>query len=101
MDARDEFRGAVLSTIERCMELDYNPRRLRQMIDERHPVEVAKHLVQSGDFQYGIRDLTKLGRQDLTIESIMLRKPFACLFTSEELAAAKWRLQGVGSSRQK
>lgn len=69
--------------------------RFMQMIDERHPVDVGKHLVVSGDFQHGIKELAKMKRLDLSIESIMLNPGFRSLFTDQELAAARWRLDKV------
>ncbi len=95
MSIRDEFNAEVRSAIGKCYDLGYTPTRFEQMIESAHPVEVAKQLVVSGDFQHGIRELTKLGHQELTIEGVMQQDRFASLFTSEELAAAAWRLENV------
>lgn len=91
---RDEFDSAIRTTIARCHEIGYPPRILENMINRAHPVEVAKNLVRSG-IQTGIRRLTTLGRQDLTVEAIMLEERFAPLFTESELETARWRLENV------
>ena len=95
MNLRDEFDEQVRSAIKRCYELGYKPSRFMQMIEEAHPVEVAKRLVVSGEFQHGIQELTKLGHQELTIEGIMKLEQFSTLFTPAELEAAAWRLANV------
>lgn len=95
MSLRDEFDAQVRSAIGRCYDLGYTPTRFEQMIEAAHPVEVAKQLVVSGEFQHGIRELTKLGHQELTIEGIMLQDRFSSLFNRAELDAAAWRLANV------
>ncbi len=95
MSLRDEFDTQVRSAIGRCYELGYTPSRFEQMIEAAHPVEVAKRLVVSGEFQHGVKELTKLGHQELTIEGIMQQERFSPLFTQAELDAAAWRLANV------
>jgi hypothetical protein len=95
MGLREEFWAAVRSAVVQCYGLGYAPSRFEKMIESSHPVEVAKRLVISGDFQHGIRELTKLGRKDLTIESLMLEERFSPLFTNAERKAAAWRLANV------
>lgn len=95
MSLRDEFAAEVQSAIGKCYDLEYIPSRFEQMIESAHPVEVAKQLVVSGEFQHGIRELTKLGHQELTVEGIMQQERFSPLFTSAEMQAATWRLANV------
>jgi hypothetical protein len=95
MSLRDEFDAAVRSATERCLDIGYHPNIFRQMIERQHPVEVGKRLVLSGELQHGIRELAKLNHLELTIESIMLQPEFGELFSSQELDAARWRLQHV------
>lgn len=95
MSLRDEFGAAVRSAIGQCYDLGYIPSRFEQMVESAHPVEVAKQLVVSGEFQHGIRELTNLGHQELTIEGIMQQERFSPLFTNAELQAAAWRLANV------
>ncbi|MGQ2966372.1 hypothetical protein [Methylophilus sp.] len=95
MTLRDEFLAEIKSAVSKCYELGYAPTRFEQMIESNHPVEVAKKFVLSGEFQYGFKELNKLGKPELTIESIMLQPKFSSLFTFFELDAAKWRLANV------
>ena len=95
MSIRDDFDAHVRSSIGHCYDIGYTPTRFEQMINASHPVEVGKQLVISGDFQHGICELAKLGRLELTIESLMLQTQFSGLFTQEELSAAAWRLNNV------
>lgn len=90
--SRDRFEAAVNAAIRECYEIGYAPTRFEQMINSEHPVEVARKFIVSGDFQYGFRELISLGRNDLTIESLMLQPDFSGLFTQQELDAATWRL---------
>ncbi|TVK92313.1 hypothetical protein AYI83_19190 [Shewanella algae] len=93
MHNRDLFEAKVLSAVKECYEIGYAPTRFEAMIQKSHPVEVAKKFVVSGEFQYGFKELLKLGKSELTIESIMLDESFKELFSNDELAAAEWRLE--------
>lgn len=95
MVSRDEFLAEIKSAVGKCYDLDYAPTRFEQMIEASHPVEVAKSFVTSGEFQYGFKELNKMGKPELTVEGIMLQKKYSSLFTTPELAAAKWRLDNV------
>lgn len=95
MKLRDSFEATVLGAVKECYEIGYAPTRFEAMIQELHPVEVAKKFVVSGEFQYGFKELLKLGRSELTIESIMLKKEYKALFNEQELAAADWRLKNA------
>ncbi|MCE2027446.1 hypothetical protein [Sessilibacter corallicola] len=95
MSLRDEFLSEIKSAVRQCYELGYAPTRFEKMITESHPVEVAKSFVVSGEFQYGFKELNKMGRPELTVEGIMSQDKYKTLFTPDELAAAKWRLKNV------
>jgi hypothetical protein len=93
MDIRQQFKAKTLDSIRESYEIGYSPTRFESMIQDRHPVEVAKKLVISGEIQTGVKELKKLGRLDITIESLMGLPEFKELFTSRELKAAEWRLK--------
>ena len=97
MSLRDTFKADVMAAIERCYDIGYSPNIFKRMIEAQHPVEVGKKLVLSGEFQYGIKELSKLGHLELTIEHIMLDPKYRELFNREHLDAAKWRLDNVDS----
>lgn len=92
---REEFAEAVRDEVKRCREAGYHFPRWEQMVSEGHPVEVATHLIVSGQFQEGFKRLVLEGREDLTMESLMLQPRFAPLFTSDVLDVALWRLRTV------
>ena len=95
---RDEFDRAVREAIRESYSIGYPPIRFEQMIESSHPVEVAKRLITSGEIQDGFRSIVRLGRSDITVESIMLRDGFKDLFTAEQLDAARWRLENVDNA---
>lgn len=95
MTIRDEFEMATHAAINECFKFGYRPTYFIDMINKAHPVEVAKKLVLSGNEQAGFKKLVKMGKSELTIESIMLQSKFNSLFSKQELDAAKWRLGNV------
>ena len=68
---RREFKKALRFAISECYDIGYHLTELEKMIEATDPVDIAKKLVLSGEFQHGIRELTKLGRQDLTVKAPM------------------------------
>jgi S-ribosylhomocysteine lyase LuxS involved in autoinducer biosynthesis len=95
MTVRDEFDAATHAAIVECSKLGYRPTYFMDMISKAHPVEVAKKLVLSGAEQAGFQKLVKMGKADLTVESLMLQPKYCCLFSKQELEAAKWRLENA------
>lgn len=93
---REEFAEAVRESIQKCHEMGFQPVRLEKMIEEQHPVEAAIRLIVSGDFQDGFKLIISQGREEITMESIMLQPRFAGLFSSDHLDVATWRLRTVG-----
>ena len=63
------------------------------MLDKTDGVILAKKLVATGEIQSGLKRFKALGRPELAMESIMLEDEFSGLFTVDERAAARWRLQ--------
>jgi len=93
MNPAQAFDARMRHTITESSALGYYPSRFAQMINESSGVLVAKKLVASGDIHYGLQELKKLGRLDLSVESVMLEDEFRSCFTRAELEAAQWRLQ--------
>jgi hypothetical protein len=90
---RDEFVQAIRDDVEKCHEAGYHFTRWEKMLSEQHPVDVAVHFIVSGQFQDGFKRLVRDGREDLTMESLMLQPRFAPLFTNDVLDVATWRLR--------
>lgn len=87
-----EFSERLRDAIRQSHDLGYHPTRFEKMLNEQGALGLARKLVKSGELQDGLKDLAKLGRKDLSMESIMLEPQFKPLFSIAELQAAKWRL---------
>jgi hypothetical protein len=87
------FATRLRNTVLESSALGYHPGRFEQMLNSSSALSVARKLVTSGDIQYGLEELIKLGRADLAVESIMQEDEFRSLFTAGQLDAASWRLQ--------
>lgn len=96
---REEFAEAVRESVQKCYEMGFKPERLEKMLAAQHPVEAAISLIVSGEFQDGFKFIMSQGREDITIESLMLQPRFAGLFSSDQLDVATWRLRTVGGNQ--
>lgn len=74
--------------------IGYIANRFLMMLREHGGLETAHRLLRGTEISYGFTELWMLGRQDLTIEALVLRPEYATLFSSEELATARTRLAG-------
>lgn len=87
-----EFSMRLRDSISQSHDLGYHPTRFEQMLNEQGALGLARKLIKSGEIQDGFKVVVKLGRKDLTMESIMLESKFQSLFSAGELEAAAWRL---------
>ena len=94
-ELQKEFTLACEEAIRECRKLGYVPSVWMRMIQTHGAVETARKLILSGDFQDGLLRLLSLGRADLTIESAVLDERWNDLFTDEQRAVAKWRLENA------
>jgi hypothetical protein len=62
------------------------------MLREHGGLETAHHLLHGSEVSYGFTELWMLGRQDLTVEALVIRPEYATLFSLQELATARARL---------
>lgn len=94
----DAYERATWATIEECKQLKprYDPTIWIGMVRQSGAVAAAKHLLVSGDIQYGFRRLVEEGRPDLTVEWSVLLPRWRQLFTGQYRDAAHWRLQQAG-----
>lgn len=90
-----EFSERLRDAMLQAHGLGYHPTRFEQMLNEKGALALARKLVKSGELQDGLKEMVKLGRRDLSMESIMLEPKFASLFSKPELEAANWRLGQV------
>lgn len=91
-----DFHRAMLGIYQSALsECGYRATRFRQMVNERGGLRAAKELLHSGGYSEGLTALWEYGRLDLSMEALVLQKPWSSLFTKEELAVARKRLHDL------
>ncbi|MBO4238580.1 GmrSD restriction endonuclease domain-containing protein [Pseudonocardia alni] len=91
------YDTAVLDLIQRCRDdLRYNPRYFRVMVTEYGALEATRRLLGAQAVSDGFVTLWERGRLDLTVEALVVEERFAELFTDEERAVARKRLDDFG-----
>jgi hypothetical protein len=91
------FEERLRIAIARSRAIGYPPNIFEGILNSLGGVKAAKMLVKDGNFQTGFIKVAKMGRLDLSVEQIMLEPEFEPLFSQEDLAAARWRLEQVCS----
>ncbi len=90
------FHEEMLGIYEKAKkECGYIATRFLQMVQEKGGLKAAKQWLSNDTPQEGLFKLWELGRLDLSMERLVLRKQFRKLFTDEELASARKRLQDL------
>ncbi|MQA13359.1 MAG: DUF262 domain-containing protein [Pseudonocardiaceae bacterium] len=91
------FDRAVLELVDRCRaELSYNPRYFRVMITQHGTLGAARRLLAAPAVSDGFVRLWEKQRLDLSVESLATDERFAHLFTEQEQATARQRLDDFG-----
>ncbi len=97
MPTQQEFTEAMYTIYSRAKnECGYNATRFLQMLTEGDGLETARILIHSERISDGYTALWGRGRLDLTVEALILLKPWNELFTNAELEIAKNRLRQYG-----
>jgi hypothetical protein len=93
----EEFEHEVWASIEESLRFKppYNPTVFINMVRQHGAVKATQLLLVSGDIQTGFDRLIREGRQDLTVEHMVLRPEYQGLFTDQHREAARWRLKQV------
>jgi hypothetical protein len=86
------FEGDMAAMYGGAKRAGYNATRFLVMIREHGGLETAHRLLASPDISYGFTELWMLGRQDLTVEALILEPQYRPLFSSGELRTASERL---------
>lgn len=89
-----EFSERLHDAIRISHDLGYHPNRFEQKLNEHGALSVSRKLIKSGELQDGLKVLAKLGRKDLSMESIMLIRNLGHFFPS-----VKFRPLSGGSVR--
>ena len=77
-------------------ELKYNATRFLQLLSEKGGVAAAKQLIAKDGGTYGFEVLWEMGRLDLSVEALVLKPMYQSLFTDEECALCRERLEKHG-----
>ncbi len=79
--------------VRAAADCNYRATRYLQMLRRRGGVETAKVFLRRKGVSSGFERLRECGRLDLTVEAHVLKPEFASLFTEDERAVARARLQ--------
>lgn len=99
MSLEEEFHHELLSLHRRTGEATgYWPNYFHRAVRNRGGLAIAKQLLVPGQVSSGFGRLVAVHRADLSVEYIALSEPFAALFTADELAEARRRLDELPAS---
>lgn len=91
-----DFHRAMLRIYDKSKAIGYTPSKFRQMVANEGGLQTAKKLIGSKQLSDGFAELAQLGRLDLTVEALVLKKENTILFTESELETARERLTQLG-----
>jgi len=89
----DEFERDMRDGVRRCREFGYNPTYWQKMMGEHGAVGAAKLLLRGSRASDGFTRLWEERHLDLSVEFFILVPKYADLFTAEERAEARRRLE--------
>lgn len=96
-DLESQFHQAMLDIYETAKrECNYVATYFLRMVVEKGGLKAARQLLASNRPAEGFTTLWECGRLDLSVEAHVLRPEFAPLFSDEERAIARERLQQYG-----
>ena len=87
------FHEAMLDIYRAAAEIGYYPSLFLRMVNDRGGLAAARQLINDARPSEGFARLWELNRLDLSVEAVALREPWSQLFTPEELASARKRLE--------
>lgn len=97
MGLAEEFHRDMIGIYERARdECNYRPTRFLDVIYTKGGVAAAKNFLGSDKTQEGLFHLYELGRLDLSMEILVLKKKYKDLFLEEERTEARKRLKELG-----
>ena len=93
MSLAEDFERDMRDGVRRCREFGYNPTYWQRMVSDHGAINAAKRLLTGSRASDGFTRLWELGRLDLSVESVILLPKYADLFTPDERAEARRRLE--------
>jgi hypothetical protein len=94
--AEDEFHDAMIRGPKELSKLGYTPVRFIQMVAEFGGVNAAHALLLGPEASDGFTQLWEIGRLDMSVEANVLLPWFEELFSREEQANARRKLEAYG-----
>ncbi len=92
-----EFHQRMQQIYEQARtECGYTAARFLQMVADQGGVRAAKQLLTAEGYSEGLTRLWEEGRLDISMEAAVLEEPWRDLFTEEEIATARKRLEELG-----
>jgi hypothetical protein len=91
------FHARMLEVYDQAKnECSYNATRFRQLVNAVGGLAAAKTLLNGSRHSEGLTRLWEAGRLDISMEATVLQEPWCRLFSPEELAVARKRLEALG-----
>ena len=96
MTIEEQFHQEMLRISDQAKEFRYYPSYFLRMVGEQGGLGAAKQLLKGNEMSSGLMRLWEQKRLDVSVEALILREPWASLFTDEEKASARERLEKLG-----
>lgn len=93
MNLEDELTSALRGTYESARACGYIATYFLQMLDEHGGLGTARRLLAKKETQIGLFKLYELNLLHKSMEAVVLQERFQSLFTEDELAEARQRLE--------
>ena len=91
----EQFRHAMIGVADFANQHHFGIR-FRKMIKEHGAVEAAKRLLATQEIQTGLMRLWEMKSLSKSMEALVIQERFRPLFTEEEIAEARRRLDELG-----
>jgi hypothetical protein len=91
-----QFHHAMIGVYEYAKKHDYFATYFKGMVDRYGGLGAAKRLLATGEIQEGLMKLWELKSLDHSMEALVIQERFRALFSEEEIAEARRRLEELG-----
>jgi|SRR3990172_845883 len=99
-DLELDFQRGMMSVYETARQHGYIASYFKQMLDRHGGVEAAKRLLAGEVIQSGLMRLWELKLLNHSMEALVIQERFRSLFTDDEVAEARRRLDELGYFKQ-
>jgi hypothetical protein len=99
-ETTQQFHNAMRQTYEAAKAHGYQPVYFKIMLDQLGAVGAAKALLAKNEIQEGLMKLWELKLLDQSMEAFVIQEQFQPLFTQDEIAEARRRLEELGGFKK-